>query len=86
MSKSTDLLNKLLISPVPEIVDLGQKALEFTRLLESKEISVPEYYELMDDLAGLRHIKNSMVSLEVWREINDAVEILVKLKTITSIL
>jgi len=72
------------MSPVPEIADLGKKSLELTQQFETGMISRSEYDELMEDIICLKNIKEHMVSLEIWREINDAVQILIKVKTITS--
>ena len=84
MSGTTELLNKLIMSPVPEIADLGKKSLELTQQFETGMISRSEYDELMEDIICLKNIKEHMISLEIWREINDAVQILIKVKTITS--
>lgn len=85
MSGTTELLNKLIASPVPEICDLGKKALELSQQFETGQISRSEYDELMEDIISLKNIKEHMVSLEIWREINNALEILIKVKTITSL-
>lgn len=73
-------INDFLISPIPEIKDLAERAVNIQNLYSSNLISESEYTELANDLLELKHINSEMVDLEVTRELWQVVNFLKNLK------
>lgn len=69
-------INDILISPIPEVAELGQRAVELKKQLDAKLISEDEFNELLEDIKSLNTIHKEMVSLEAWRELTKAIQIL----------
>ena len=79
-------INDFLMSPVPEIKDLAERAVKLKTAYENKELSESEYQELADDLLELKHINEEMVSLEVIRELWQVIDVLKNLKFFASLI
>jgi hypothetical protein len=73
-------INDFLISPIPEIKDLAERAVNLQNQYSSNLISESEYTELANDLLELKHINSEMVDLEVTRELWQVVNFLKNLK------
>ena len=78
-------LGDLLISPLPLIKDLAERAQRIRNDYEAGRISKSEYIELTDDLLSLKHINDEMVGLELTRELWKAVELLKNIKFFASL-
>ncbi len=79
-------INKLLVSEIPQISKAARRANQFTEELEGNLITKDEYDNLLEDLLRLDKIDQSMVTLEAYREIAKAYQILLTLKTLTTLL
>jgi len=55
---------------------LGQRAAALKKQFDEKQISEDEFNELLEDIKSLNNIHKEMVSLETWRELLKAVQIL----------
>jgi len=82
---STETLNKLLVSKIPEVKEAAERAKELVIRLEANEITKSEFDELIDDLTRVDNIDRSMITLERYNEIMTAIKILITLKSLTSI-
>ncbi|MEM2159469.1 MAG: hypothetical protein QXN55_00790 [Candidatus Nitrosotenuis sp.] len=69
-------INDILISPIPEVKDLGERAVTLKKQLDEKQITEDEFTELLEDIKSLNNIHKEMVSLETWRELLKAVQII----------
>jgi predicted RNA binding protein with dsRBD fold (UPF0201 family) len=69
-------INDILLSPIPEVKELGQRAAALKKQFDEKQISEDEFNELLEDIKSLNNIHKEMVSLETWRELLKAVQIL----------
>ena len=83
---STELLNDLLVSSIPEVAQAAARAKDITKRFEDKEITDSEFKELIDDIANLDRINRNMISLEQYREIVRAFTIIMALKGLASII
>ena len=82
---STQTLNQLLVSKIPEVKEAAERAKELVLRLEAKEITKSEFDELIDDLTRIDNIDRAMISLQRYNEIMAAVKIIITLKSLTSI-
>lgn len=82
---STETLNQLLVSKIPEVKEAAERAKELVLRLEAKEISKSEFDELIDDLTRIDNIDRSMISLQRYNEIMMAIKIILTLKSLTSL-
>lgn len=82
---STETLNQLLVSKIPEVKEAAERAKELVLRLEAKEITKSEFDELIDDLTRIDNIDRAMITLQRYNEIMMAIKILVTLKSLTSI-
>lgn len=78
-------LNDFLLSPIIEVKDLVERAVNIEGLYQHNEISFDEYQELANDLLELKHINSDMVSLEVTRELWMVVDSLKNIKFFASL-
>lgn len=83
---STQLLNDLLVSEIPEIAEAAQRAQQITARYEAQEITADEFKELIDDLTNIDNIDRSMITIEAFREIKKAFDIIMTLKALASLL
>ncbi|PPD52559.1 MAG: hypothetical protein CTY12_06350 [Methylotenera sp.] len=83
---STQFLNTLLVSEIPEVVEAAQRAQQITARYEAEELTADEFKELIDDLVNIDRIDRSMITVEAFREIKQAFDIIMTLKSITSLL
>jgi hypothetical protein len=83
---ATAIINKLLLSPIPQVRDLAKTTRYYLDQYEAGKINKSEFDELMADLGRLDGIHEDMVAVEVWREINTAVQTLMNIKNIITIL
>ena len=83
---STQLLNNLLISEIPEVAQAAHRAQVLMARRISNELTQDEFEELIDDLANIDNIDRSMITLETYREIVQAFEIIMALKGAASLL
>jgi transcriptional regulator of nitric oxide reductase len=79
---STEHLNDLLLSKIPEVADAARRANELIIEYQSHQISKSEFEELIDDLTNIDKIDRSMISLERYNELMTALKIIVTLKTL----
>ena len=86
MKQNTETLNNLLISSIPQVVNMAKETQKLLAKRETGAISQSEFEELMEDLTRLDTIDRRMISLEAWREINKAVDIIIKSKTVAAII
>lgn len=82
---STETLNQLLVSKIPEVKEAAERAKELVLRLKSGEISKDEFDELIDDLTRIDNIDRAMISLQRYNEIMTAINIIIMLKSLTSI-
>ena len=73
-------LEDFLFSPIPQVKDLAERGIRYKKLFEEKQISGPEYVELIGDLVELKHINEDMTQLEAIREFWQVVDILKTMK------
>jgi hypothetical protein len=73
-------INDYLMSPIPEIKDLAERAVNIQNLYSSNQITESEYTELANDLLELKHINKEMVDLEVTRELWQIINTLKNIK------
>lgn len=78
-------INEFLLSPVAEVKDLAERAVRIENMYNNKEITYPEYKELVEDLLELKHINENMVHLEVTRELWLCINVLKNLKFFASL-
>lgn len=83
---STQLLNDLLVSEIPEVAEAAQRAQQITARYEAQELTADEFKELIDDLANIDRIDRSMMTIEAFREIKKAFDIIMTLKALASLL
>lgn len=83
---STEFLNKLLFSEIPEVVEAAKRAKQLVIRLESKELTKDEFDELIDDLTRIDNIDRSMITMEAFREIVQAFEVIMTLKSLASLI
>lgn len=79
---STENLNDLLLSKIPEVADAARRANELVVEYQAGQISKSEFEELIDDLTNIDNIDRSMISLERYNELMTALTIIVTLKTL----
>lgn len=79
-------LNDFLVSPVPVVKDLAERADRVIKLHNEKQISTAEYIELINDLTDLKHINEDMVDLQAIKEFWDLMDLLKNLKFIATII
>ena len=82
---STETLNQLLVSKIPEVKEAAERAKELVLRLKANEINKSEFDELIDDLTRIDKIDRSMITLQRYNEIMAAVKIIITLKSLTSI-
>lgn len=79
-------INDFLMSPIPEVKDLAERALRIQHLYSENKISREEYEELAQDLLELKYVNKVMVSLELQRELWQVVEVLKNIKFFTTLI
>ena len=82
---SVEVLNKLLISEIPEVVTAAQRADVITSKFQSGEQTKSEFDELIDDITKIDNIDRNMVNIEIYREIKQAFDVIMTLKSLTSL-
>lgn len=82
---SVEVLNKLLISEIPEVVTAAQRADVITSKFQSGELTKSEFDELIDDITKIDNIDRNMVNIEIYREIKQAFDVIMTLKSLTSL-
>lgn len=82
---STETLNQLLVSKIPEVKEAAERAKELVDRLEKDEITKSEFDELIDDLTRIDNIDRDMISLQRYNEIMAAIKIILMLKSLTSL-
>lgn len=83
---STEVLNKLLVSEIPQVAEAAQRAQLLTAELTAGKLTKDEFDELIDDLTSIDNIDRAMITLEWYREIAKAFQIIMTLKSLTSLL
>lgn len=79
---STEHLNDLLLSKIPEVADAARRANELIIEYQAGQLSKSEFEELIDDLTNIDKIDRSMISLERYNELMIALKLIVTLKTL----
>lgn len=79
-------INDFLVSPIPEIKDLAEKAEKIETSYKNGEISFSEYTELANDVLELKNINTQMIDLEIQRELWRFVQILQQMKFFASLM
>jgi DNA-binding MltR family transcriptional regulator len=79
-------LNDFLLSPVAEVKDLAERAVNLKLAYSLGKLSNEEYMELVDDLLTLKHINEASISIETSRELWNIVDFLKNLKFMASII
>lgn len=85
ITMSTERLNDLLVSEIPEVVEAAQRATQLVARFKAKELTKDEFDELIDDLTRIDNIDRSMITMEAFRELVEAFTIIVALKSLASI-
>lgn len=83
---STAFLNNMLVSSIPEIALLANRAADIVIRYENNELSKSEFDELIQDLANLDKVSFDMIQIEVQREIIIAYNLILTLKSAVSLL
>jgi hypothetical protein len=78
-------INDFLMSPVPEIKDLAERAVRIKTAYEQNQLTESEYNELAQDLLELKHVNEEMVSLEVIKELWQVIDVLKNIKFFVTI-
>lgn len=84
--QNLEVLNELSKSHIPEVKALVENYKIIQLKLETKEITLDEYNELVDDLCQLDDIKKEMLELEVVRVVMDVINTLKSLKATMSLI
>jgi hypothetical protein len=79
-------LLQLVGSPIQEVVDAAQRAIELKNLLMENSISRREYEELYTDITRLDRIDSAMLTEDVYLKIRQAYIVIMTLKSIASII
>jgi len=79
-------INNYLMSPIPEVKDLAERAVKIETMFNNGEITQDEYQELATDLLELKYINQTMVNLEITRELWQIAEVLKNLKFFASLI
>ena len=79
-------LQDLLTSKIPVVYDAAHKAEKYLAEFQAHQLSQDEYNDLIDDIARLDTIDQNMTELETYREITIAFNIILELKSLTSLL
>lgn len=82
---STETLNQLLVSKIPEVKEAAERAKELVIRYEADEITKDEFDELIDDLTRIDNIDRAMITLQRYNEIMAAIKIIITLKSLTSV-
>lgn len=78
-------INDFLISPISEIKDLAERAIEIENMFNNGQISSGEYKELANDLLELKDVNKDMIDLELMRELWMFVDTLKNIKFFASL-
>lgn len=78
-------LANFLVSPIPEVKDLAERAQRYKEEYEQSKITKEEYAELLNDLTDIKEITSEMADLEATREFWALVNVIKNIKFATSL-
>lgn len=79
-------IQDLMQSDIPLIADTATKARQYTIAYKNGQLTKEEYDDLIKDLTNLSVIDKELFKIEVYRQICEAFEIIIALKSVASLL